>query len=165
MKGECVNYLRLKGTEWEIKGFVLQATQIHCREPQRFLLDNFIPFQKGFGAVGEHDSSVEIMTKFPLKYRLDDLDEWCMVNWGTIQDAWDSTYNEKTHTYEFVTGCYPPVAGVIKISQLYPMLKFIYRYENFDDPTGRSPSCAEFIFKNGSVVYEKYGCKPCLMLG
>ena len=163
MKDECVNYLRLKGDEWEIKRFVLQAkTDYSNEQPQCFLLDNFIPFPKEFGAARENDPSGEIKAKLPLKYGFDDLDEWCMANWGTLQDAWDSTYNEKTHTYEFVAGCYPPVVGVIRISQLYPMLKFIYRYENFDDPTERSPSCAKFIFKNGNVEYEKYGIKAVI---
>ncbi|NQT07295.1 MAG: hypothetical protein HQ575_07135 [Candidatus Omnitrophica bacterium] len=160
MKDECVNYLRLEGDEREIKRFVLQAKADYGDgQPQRFLLDNFIPFPKEFCYVRENDPSGEIKAKLPLKYRFDDLDEWCMANWGTPTDAWDFTYNEKTDTYEFVAGCYPPVVGIIRISQLYPTLKFIYEYENFRDPNKRSPDHAKFIFKNGEVLHEKYGIK------
>ena len=160
MKDECVNYLRLKGDEWEIERFVLQAkTDYSNEQPQRFFLDNFIPFPKEFCHGQENDPFGERKARLQLTCGFDDLDEWCMANWGTLQDVWDSTYNQKTRTYQFVTGCYPPVVGVIRLSQLYPTLKFIYRYENFRDPNKRFPDCGKFIFENGEVLHEKYGIK------
>ena len=120
---DCSNHLRVEGSKEDIERFVSQAGE------GVFFLRHFIPMPVEYGhTYDEVCPTKEASALLILKYGFDDVDKWCLANWGTLFDEGESNYDEQTHSFGFRRDC-PPVIAIIRISLLYPDLKIFYEYK------------------------------------
>ena len=144
----CNNHLRIEGSKKDIKKFVSQG--------KRLFLFGFIPFPFEYSFVERYRRPKEMDKLLRLKYGSDNLNKWCLANWGTEDDEAGLFYDNKIHSFSFTTN-HPPVIAVIRVSLLYPRLKILYEYKmdkkDTDKMLGR---WGKYIIKNGQIEYEKY---------
>lgn len=147
------NYLRLEGNEQEINRFIQKAnggtTNFNNDDPLNLpiFLCNFIPIpMEILDADGGVDNSSEESGEFIFRYGFNWQDDWCMANWGTVQDVGWATYDEKQHLYVFGSGCYAPLVAICKISYIFPNITFYFKYEN----EGKMSN--EYVIKNGDIL-------------
>ena len=146
---ECSNYLKIEGNKEDIERFVSQTRK-------GGLLESFIPLPAEYGHTDEGARPKEVDALLIMKYGFDNLDEWCLSNWGTLYPDVDLSYDEQTYSFNFTTGR-PPVIAIIRISILYPDLKILFEYktdeEDADEVLGK---WGKYIIKDGWVDHEEY---------
>lgn len=80
--------------------------------------------------------------------------EWCCANWGTKWGICHSELKEEDENelfYYFDTAWSPPIPIIIKMSEMFPKLKFNLKYYE-----GGMRFCGSMELKEGCITKDKY---------
>ena len=154
MKRYCENCLKLEGDKSEIDRFVgktemryLGAT-FNC-----FVIDEFLnapeDLRKPAVNVAEKQQLLE-------KYGYENLNDWCVANWGTSEIYIELDYDEDEQSFYFITHDSPPDKAIKYISGLYSKIKFTLEYNNSEYEGADMTDYGRIICQDGIIESEKY---------
>lgn len=117
-------------------------------------MDFFIPYPKKFKEQDEKANEWNAKNTFDKRIK-DGYNnggyEWCCRNWGTKWNFSDVslTWKPRSLLYSFQTPWGPPIPVIIKMSQMFPHLRFTLKY--YEAGMGFS---GKMVLKNGQIIKE-----------
>jgi len=153
----CHNFLKIEGCKESIQRFVKQARNIYRYGDQ--VLQTVFSFQKFIPPPKELENAGPVFDKRNLmliaKLGYDNWWDWCGANWGTNIDVEVASYDEKAHSFTFITEEEPPVKAIFTISKQYPSLKFTFEYKDFKYDDEEVASYGRFECQDGKIANEE----------
>lgn len=159
MKGYCYNFLTLEGDESEINRFIaktISKDQEGCtpEEPRiDFNIGMLLPYPEDLFRADDSAESKERLIK---KYGYDDFDDWCIANWGAIDDCSSASYSKSEQILDFTSPKAPPDKAVVLISKLFPTLIFTLEYFNYRYEDQLITDFGNLECRDGEIVSERY---------
>lgn len=127
MPNWCNNKLIVSGKEEEVSKFISEA---QAKEDEVISLQKLVPMpQELEGTTSPREKKNKELEK---KYGADNWYDWHCLNWGTKWDLYDTeiiSRKKRSVQYFFDTAWSPPLTGFVRISRLYPKLKFLLSYD------------------------------------
>ena len=122
MPNHCSNDLFITGPASELKRF-----KEHAQGDEIILdVEKFIPHPKNYR---DADEAAEKDRSLKDGYNNGGYD-WCIKNWGTKWGAYEISLDEtpKKLSYTFDTAWAPMLPVIVKMGEMFPLLKFVNKY-------------------------------------
>jgi hypothetical protein len=145
MPNHCMNWLTVKGPKADIDDFVAKI-QVNEPKGESFsILGNLYPIPQelrdtvsGFLGNGDEQKALEEKQKANIaKYGHKDWYDWAHANWGTKWGDYEVSLTDqselgngiKSVSFTYTTAWSPAVNGIVKVSGMFPTLRFVCSYE------------------------------------